>query len=160
MKRILFVCHGNICRSVMAEYVYKHLAEQAGVASMFEVSSAAVSTEETGNDIYPPAQRKLREKGVPFGHHAAHQITRAEYEAYDYIVCADQANIRRLGWLVGDTSLAASACVGRQSKVSLMMQWCGEQRDVADPWYTGDFETAYQDIYSACKGMLNILIYP
>ena len=154
------MCHGNICRSVMAEYVFKHLAEQAGVTEKFEVASAAVSTEEIGNDMYPPAKRKLREKGVPFEHHAAHQITRAEYERYDYVVCADKANIRRLGWIIGDTGLAATAGGVGEGKVSLMMSWAGEQRDVADPWYTGDFETAYQDIYSACKGMLDILTSP
>ena len=81
--RLLFICHGNICRSPMAEYIFKHLCRERGVAELFEVASAAVSTEETGNDIYPPAKRKLREKGIPFEHHAAHQITRAEYDYYD-----------------------------------------------------------------------------
>ena len=125
---------------------------------MFEVASAAVSTEETGNDIYPPAKRNLREKGIPFEHHAAHQITRAEYDYYDYILCADQANIRRLQWIVGDTA-----------KASLMMQWIDGQLvndkivnakmvNISDPWYTGDFEQAYQDIYVSCKAILELLI--
>ena len=138
---------------------------------MFEVASAAVSTEETGNDIYPPAKRKLREKGIPFEHHAAHQITRAEYDYYDYILCADKANIRRLQWIIGDTGLDPRKyhAVECQDKVSLMMQWIDGQLingeivnarmvNISDPWYTGDFEQAYQDIYVSCKAILELLI--
>jgi protein-tyrosine phosphatase len=169
--RLLFICHGNICRSPMAEYIFKHLCRERGVAEMFEVASAAVSTEETGNDIYPPAKRKLREKGIPFEHHAAHQITRAEYDYYDYILCADQANIRRLQWIIGDTGQDPRKyhAVECQDKVSLMMQWIDGQLingeivnarmvNISDPWYTGDFEQAYQDIYVSCKAILELLI--
>ena len=141
----------------MAEYIFKHLSRERGVAEMFEVASAAVSTEETGNDIYPPAKRKLREHGIPFEHHAAHRITRAEYEQYDYILCADQANIQRLERIVGDTE-----------KASLMMEWTdghivngeiinGKKVNISDPWYTGDFEQAYQDIYTSCQAILRQL---
>lgn len=145
MINILFICHGNICRSVMAEFVIKELCRQAGVENDFEIASAAVSTEEIGNDIYPPAKRKLREKGIPFEFHAARQISRADYDYYDYIICADRSNIRWLERIIGDD---------RDHKVSLMMSWVDESRDVADPWYTGDFEAAYRDIDLSCRDIL------
>ena len=146
--KIIFICHGNICRSVMAEFVMKELCRQEGCADAYEIASAAVSTEEIGNDIYPPAQRKLREKGIPFTHHAARQITRADYAYYDYIICADHSNLRWLDRIIGED---------RDGKVSLMMQWVGAERDVADPWYTGDFEAAYRDIEQACRAILQHL---
>ena len=144
MSKILFICHGNICRSVMAEMVMKELCRQAKIGNL-EIASAAVSTEEIGNDIYPPAKRKLHEKGIPFDFHAARQITRADYDYFDYIICADRSNIRWLTRLIGEDT---------DGKVSLMMQWTGENRDVADPWYTGDFEAAYQDIDLSCRAIL------
>jgi len=139
--KILFVCHGNICRSVMAEFVMKHLCREAGIEDRFEIDSAAVSTEEIGNDIYPPAQRKLREKGIPFTRHSARRITRADYAYYDYILCADRANIRWLERIIGEDN---------DHKISLMLA----SRDISDPWYTGDFEEAYQDILAACRAIL------
>ena len=149
MTKILFICHGNICRSVMAEFVMKELCRQAGVEEQFEMASAAVSREEIGNDIYPPAKRKLREKGIPFEFHAARQITQADYAYYDYIICADRSNIRWLERIIGEDT---------DHKVSLMMAWVGQTRDVADPWYTGDFEEAYQDIDVSCKAILKELV--
>ena len=143
--KILFICHGNICRSVMAEMVMKELCRQAGTEDAFEIASAAVSREEIGNDIYPPAKRKLREKGIPFESHAARQITRADYAYYDHIICADRSNLQWLEPIIGEDTA---------HKVSLMMTWTGETRDVADPWYTGDFEAAYQDIALSCKAIL------
>ena len=148
MKRILFICHGNICRSVMAEMVMKELCRQAGVEDYFEIASAAVSREEIGNDIYPPAKRKLREKDIPFEFHAARQITRADYVYYDYIICADRSNVRWLERIIGEDT---------DHKITLMMSWVGQTRDVADPWYTGDFEEAYQDIELSCNAILDQL---
>ena len=148
MTKILFICHGNICRSVMAEMVMKELCRQAGVENRFEIDSAAVSTEEIGNDIYPPAKRKLREKGVPFTYHAARQVTPADYAYYDHLICADHSNLRWLQRIIGDDP---------QHKVSLMMTWTGDSRDVSDPWYTGDFEAAYCDINLACNAILEQL---
>lgn len=145
MTKILFICHGNICRSVMAEMVMKELCRRAGNAGRFEIESAAVSTEEIGNDIYPPAKRKLREKGIPFDSHAARQITRADYAYFDYIICADRSNLRWLERIIGEDTA---------HKVSLMMSWTGAEREVADPWYTGDFEAAYRDIEQACKAIV------
>ncbi len=129
----------------MAEFLIKHLADEAGRADEFVVASAAVSAEETGNDMYPPAKRKLREKGVPFSEHRARQITRGDYEYYDYIVCMDESNLRLLRRIVGED---------RAGKVSLLLQWADSNRDVADPWYTGDFEQAYNDILAGCEAMM------
>ena len=148
MTKILLICQGNICRSVMAEFVMKELCRRAGVDMLFEIDSAAVSCEEIGNDIYPPAKRKLREKGIPFTFHAARQITREDYDYYDYIICADRSNLRWLERIIGEDPA---------QKVSLMMSWVGETRDVADPWYTGDFEAAYRDIDESCRAILRQL---
>lgn len=145
MMKILYICHGNICRSVMAEMVMKEMCRRAGVEDWFEIASAAVSREEIGNDIYPPAKRKLREKGIPFEYHAARQVTRDDYDYYDCLVCADRSNLRWLERIIG---------VDAEGKVSLMMAWTGDDRDVADPWYTGDFEAAYRDIEQSCRAML------
>ena len=162
MTKILFICHGNICRSVMAEMVMRELCRQAGVEEQFEIDSAAVSREEIGNDIYPPAKRKLREKGIPFTFHAARQITREDYESYDYIICADRSNLRWLERIIGEDTA---------HKVSLMMSWpqksitnhksqitnIANVPDVSDPWYTGDFEAAYCDIDESCRAILKHL---
>ena len=158
MTKILFICHGNICRSPMAEFVMKQLVEQAGRADEFEIASAAVSTEEIGNDIYPPAKRMLAAKGVPFTHRAARQMTRADYAYYDYIVCMDQSNLRWMNYIIGEDT---------EHKVSLLKQWFyGELNaqmvndqmvNISDPWYTGDFTKAYSDILEGCQGMLKQL---
>ena len=145
MKRILFICHGNICRSPMAEFVMKQLVATTASSFDWEIASAAVSTEETGNDMYPPAKRKLTEKGVPFGRREARQMTREDYRYYDYIICMDKSNVRLMKYIVGDDT---------EGKVSLLMHWAGIERDVADPWYTGDFETTYNDVVCGCKAVL------
>ena len=129
----------------MAEFVMKQLVIEAGREQDFLIESAAVSTEEIGNDIYPPAKRKLTEKGVPFTRHAARQITREDYQYYDYIICMDRSNLRLMRYLIGEDTLG---------KVSLLLEWAGVSRDVADPWYTGDFEAAYCDILQGCQAFL------
>ena len=144
MKKIIFLCHGNICRSPMAEYVMKDLVRKKGLDDGYEITSGAVSDEEWFNPIYPPAQRKLREKGVPFGHHSAHKISQKEFDAQDVVIVMDRSNLRWLTRIVGDF----------QGKVHMMMEYAGESRDVADPWYTGDFEQTYQDVLAGCKGLL------
>ena len=145
MVKILFVCHGNICRSPMAEFIMKRLASVYGCEDKVEVASVAVSNEETGNDIYPPAKRILLEHNIPFDRRRARRITLEDYRYYDYIVCMDRSNVRFLKYILGEDTL---------SKVTLLMSWTGTERDVADPWYTDDFETAYADIFQGCQAML------
>ena len=139
MVKILFVCHGNICRSPMGEYVLKDMVAKRGIAQRFQIASAAVSTEEIGNPVYPPARRELQRHGIDCTGHAAHQITRAELEDYDYIYYMDSSNARYLRRLFGD---AAEKCR------PLL------ERDVADPWYTGDFGATWADILQGCERIL------
>jgi len=129
-----------------------YLCQQAGEEDLFEIASAAVSTEEIGNDVYPPAKRVLSEHGIPFAHRAARQITKADFDYYDYVICADRSNIRLLEHRFDQSVLERS-----HAQVSMMMEWAGQNRDVSDPWYTGDFETAYRDIYTSCKAILQQL---
>ncbi len=144
-EKILFVCHGNICRSPMAEFMMKKLVKEAGREADFEIDSVATSTEEIGNDMYPPAKRCLRAHGVPFTHRHARQITMADYDHYDRIFVMDRNNLRWLRMLgIEDTD----------HKVALLMSLVGEDRDVADPWYTGDFERTYDDITTALPRLL------
>ena len=145
MPRILFVCHGNICRSPMAEFVMKQKVAERGLSTQFEIASAATSREEIGNPVYPPARRMLNDHGISCTGKTARQITRADYAYYDHIVCMDQSNLRWLRYIIGEDS---------NHKVSLMMAWAGKTRDVADPWYTGNFTKAYDDILEGCQGML------
>lgn len=146
MMKIMFLCHGNICRSPMAEYVMKDLVSKAGLEEKFEITSGAVSDEEWFNPIYPPAQRKLREKGVPFGKHSAHKISAAEFADQDLVVVMDRSNLRWLSRIVGEQAM--------QGKVRMMMDFAGMSRDVADPWYTGDFEQTYRDVLAGCRGII------
>lgn len=132
----------------MAEWLFKHLAAEAGIADRFEVSSAAVSYEEEGNGMYPPARRKLYEKGIPFGSHRAHRIVREEFDGADLVIIMDRSNRRMLEYIVGDDDAG---------KVHMMLEYAGLTRDVADPWYTGDFEKAYRDILMGCSGLLETL---
>ena len=133
----------------MAEYVMKHLVKEQGRESEFEITSGAVSREEIGNDIYPPAKRKLQEKGVEFSKHRAHQITPDEFSENDIIITMDSSNMRLLGRIVPNWE--------ETGKVHLMMEYAGSTRDVADPWYTGDFEQTYQDVLAGCTGLLETI---
>ena len=146
MIRILFLCHGNICRSPMAEFIFKDLVRKNGLEDQFYIESAAVSTEEIGNSIYPPAKRCLNAHGIPFDKDkTARQITRADYDRFDLIIYMDRMNLRWLKWIIPDDP---------QNKIKLMMSFAGHDRDVADPWYTGDFETTYNDIMEASQMLL------
>ena len=148
MIKILFVCHGNICRSPMAEFVFKDIVHKNKMDDRFDVKSAATSREEIGSDMYPPAKRKLTEKGVPISTRKARQMTLTDCEYYDHIILMDQNNLRNYKRLFGDIYL---------DKVHLLMEFTGIQRDVEDPWYTGDFETAFLDIKMGCEALFTQL---
>ena len=146
MIKILFVCHGNICRSPMAEFVMKKLLRDAGLSEEFKVQSAAASREEIGNDMHYGAKRVLREHGIPFEKRAAVQITAADYGKYDYIAGMDVNNVRDMLRIFGGDP---------QRKVCRLLEFAGLSRDVADPWYTGDFDTAYSDVSEGCAALLS-----
>ena len=149
MKKIVFVCHGNICRSPMAEFIMKKLVKEAKMEKEFDITSMAVSGEEWGNPIYPPAKAIMREHGIPFTEHRANKITPAEFAAADLIIIMDESNRRLLRRIVGEAA--------DSPKVQLMMSYAGQHRDVADPWYTEDFETTYRDILTGCTALLAIM---
>ena len=148
MIKILFVCHGNICRSPMAEFVMRDLANKKGIAEQFEIASAATSTEEIGNPVYPPAKRKLKEHGISCVGKTARQMTKADYAYFDYIIAMDRFNLRNMTKFAGNDP---------DNKVSLLMDFTNHPGDVADPWYTGDFDTTWNDVYEGCVGILNKL---
>jgi protein-tyrosine phosphatase len=144
--RLIFICHGNICRSPMAEFVMKALVRARGVEGLYYIESAAVSTEETGNPIYPPAKRCLTQHGVPFDNNKrARQITRTDYDRFDRIICMDASNLRLIRRIIPSDP---------EGKIHLLMSYTGHGRDVADPWYTGDFEEAFQDILEGYEAIL------
>ena len=146
MKKILFVCHGNICRSPMAAYVMKDLVEKAGLQDDFVIDSAATSREELGNPVYPSAKRKLLEHGISCEGHAARQMQSSDYERYDLLIGMDQANIRNMQRI----------CKGDpDEKMHWLMDYTEHSgREVADPWYTRDFEATWRDIEDGCNGLL------
>ena len=145
----------------MAEYVMKDLVRKAGLEGGFDITSGAVSDEEWFNPIYPPAQRKLREKGIAFGKHSAHKISRAEFDENDLVIVMDRSNLRWLTRIVGDYSeMEAGDSIsgsGIKGKVHMMMEFAGQSRDVADPWSPGDFEQTYRDVLDGCSALLRLL---
>ena len=145
MKKILFVCHGNICRSPMAEFVMKHLAEQAGLQDQFYIESAATSTEEIGNEVYPPAKRKLAEHGISCKGKTARQMTRSDYVRFDLLIGMDDWNIRNMERICGGDP---------EGKIHKLMDFTSRPGDVADPWYTGDFEATWRDVLEGCTQLL------
>ena len=149
MKKILFICHGNICRSPMAEFVMKGLVKKAGLASQFQIESAATSREEIGNPVYPPARRKLAEHGINCSGHAARQLTSRDYDEYDLLIGMDSANLRDMHRICGGDYAG---------KMSLLMDHTDHPRDVAGPWYTEDFEATWRDVLEGCQGLLDSII--
>ena len=146
MVKILFVCHGNICRSPMAEFVMKDLVKQVGRAAEFTIASAATSTEEIGNPVYPPARRKLAEHGISCSGHAARQLRREDYGRWDLLVGMDRANLRNMERICGGDP---------DGKLHLLMEFTGRPGEVADPWYTGDFESTWRDVSQGCAALLD-----
>ena len=148
MHRILFVCHGNICRSPMAEFVMKELVRQAGRTADFHIESAATSTEELGNEVYPPARRKLAEHGISCKGKTARQMTRRDYDEYDLLIGMDDWNIRNMLCITGGDP---------EGKIHKLLDFTGEGDEVDDPWYTRDFERAWQDITRGCAALFERL---
>ena len=145
MKRILFVCHGNICRSPMAEFMMKDLVRKAGREKEFHIESAATSTEEIGNEVYPPAKRKLAEHDIGCKGKTARQMNRRDYDRFDLLIGMDSWNFRNMNRICGGDP---------EEKIHLLMDFTDEPRDVADPWYTGDFEATWRDLLEGCQCLL------
>ena len=145
MITILFVCHGNICRSPMAEFVMKDLVEKAGLEARFYIESAAVSAEELGNPVYPPARRELAAHGISCDGKTARQMSRADYDRFDLLVCMDTSNLQRMERICGGDP---------KGKLSRLLDHTDHPGDVADPWYTGDFTATWQDVWSGCTALL------
>jgi protein-tyrosine phosphatase len=148
MTKILFICHGNICRSPMAEFILKDMVKKAGLSEQFEIASAATSTEELGNPVYPPARRKLAEYGISCDGHSARQLTNADYDKYDLLIGMDRANLRNMHRICGGDYA---------DKMHLLMDFTDRPGDVADPWYTRDFSTTWIDIEEGCRRLLDWL---
>lgn len=148
MIKILFVCHGNICRSPMAEFVFKDMVHKRGLADQFYIASAATSTEEIGNPVHPGTRRKLREVEISCEGKYAVQMTRSDYDKYDYLIGMDQWNRRNIMRIVRRDP---------EGKVFLLLDFAAESRDIADPWYTGNFEVTYADIIEGCEAFLAFL---
>ena len=145
MIKVLFICHGNICRSTMAESVFTDLVNKQGLADIFYINSAATSREEIGNGVHYGTVNQLRKVGIPVIPHRAIQMTKADYDSYDYLIGMDTANIRNMHRIVGSDP---------EGKIYKLLSFAGSGRDVADPWYTGDFATTYDDVLAGCKGLL------
>lgn len=152
MIRVMFVCHGNICRSPMAEMILKEMVRQRGIAQQFEIVSRATSTEEIwdgrGNPIYPPAQEELRRRGIPCEQRQATQLTRADYAKYDLLLGMDRANLRNMQRMLGGDP---------DGKIHLLTEYSGGG-EIADPWYSGRFDVAFRDIWAGCEGLLSHLL--
>ena len=148
MTKILFVCHGNICRSPMAEFILKDLAEKEGLSAQLQVGSAAVSSEELGHPVYPPARRKLAEHGISCAGKTARQLQREDYARWDLLLGMDRSNLRGMRRICGGDP---------DGKIRLLMDYTHRPGEVADPWYTGDFEAAWRDISEGCAGLLRAL---
>lgn len=146
MIKILFVCHGNICRSPMAEFVMKDLVCKAGRAAEFSIASAATSTEEIGNPVYPPARRMLEAHGIGCAGKTARQLRKADYAQYDYLIGMDQANFRNMQRICGGDP---------DGKIHLLLDFTDRPGQVADPWYTGDFQATWDDVLEGCEGLLH-----
>ncbi len=153
MKNILFVCHGNISRSPMAEFIMKDMVAKRGLENDFFISSCATSAEEiwrgVGNPVYPPAKKELAKHGISCDGKRAVQITREDYDKYDIILCMDSNNMRNIKYIIPSDP---------QQKIHKLMSFTSHGGDVADPWYTGDFETTYRDVYDGCTGLLEYLL--
>lgn len=147
MIKILFVCHGNICRSTMAEYVMKDLVKKAGLEHNFYITSAGTSTEELGNPVHHGTRKKLREEGIYCGDHRAVQLQKSDLTDFDYLVAMDTANLKNMYRMLGDSP-----------KISRLLDYTDHPRDIADPWYTGNFDVTFTDISRGCRALLESIL--
>lgn len=148
MHKILFVCHGNICRSPMAEFIMKQMVEERGIGEDFYIESCATSSEEIGNPVYPPAKQVLQRRGINCSAKRARKITKGDYERFDYIVCMDSNNLRNLKLMFPNDN---------GKKISKILSFAGIDRDVADPWYSGDFSATEEDVCIGCEAILKYI---
>lgn len=149
MIKILFICHGNICRSTMAEMVFKHMVKKEGLESEFYINSAATSREEIGNGVHRGTRRKLAEMGIPCSEHYATQVTKEDYDKYDFLIVMDTTNVRGLKWIIKEDP---------ENKIHMLLDFAGRPgQSIADPWYTGNFDVTYDDVVEGCKGLLSYL---
>ena len=148
MIKVLFVCLGNICRSPMSEYVFKDMVKKKGLEKQFYIASSATSYEEVGNDMHYGTKDKLNEKGIPYTRHKARRIEKQDYEKYDYIIGMEESNIRNILRIVGND---------KDNKIYKLLDFSKNSRDIADPWYTGNFTVTYNDIVEGCTGFLDYL---
>ena len=152
MKKIMFVCHGNICRSPMAEFIFKKMLDERNLSSEYFVSSSATSTEEiyngVGNPVYPPARAELAKHGISCRDKRAVQLTKEDYHKYDLFICMDSNNVKNALRIFGTDP---------ENKIRKLMEYAGSSADVADPWYTGNFFVTYDDIFKGCKGLMDFL---
>ena len=148
MIKVLFICHGNICRSPMAEFVMKDLVKKAGLEKEYFIASAATSSEEIGNPVYPPARRRLAQAGISCDGKYAVQLTRSDYEKYDYLIGMEQINVKNIMRIIGEDS---------EKKVYRLLDFAKVHGDIADPWYSGDFDTTYEQVLEGCEGLLERL---
>ena len=146
--KIMFICHGNICRSPMAEFVMKELVRQEGREEEFEIASSATSCEELGNPVYPPVQRVLKAHNIPFERREARRFSASEYGDWDLLICMDRNNLRNLAGIIPDP----------EGKIRLLLDYAGRKgAEVADPWWTGNFDETWQDVLEGCRGLLKNL---
>ena len=150
MIKILFVCHGNICRSPMAEFVLKDMVKKRGIAHQFEIASAATSTEEIGNPVHHGTRNRLAKEGISVAGKYAIQMTKKDYDKYDYILAMDSYNIRNIGRIIGADKL-------QSPKIKKLLDFSDNPRDIADPWYTGNFDETYDDVLEGCEAFLKSL---
>ena len=148
MIKILFVCHGNICRSPMAEFVMKDMVRKANLENQFVIESRAARRDELGNDTHYGTKAKLRQMGIPFAKRKATLLNKTDYAAYDYLIAMDEENVRDMLRLFGSDP---------DRKISMLLDFAGEKREVADPWYTGNFDETYDDVVKGCAGLLRFL---
>ena len=148
MIKVLFICHGNICRSTMAEFVFTHMVNKAGLSDCFHIESAATSREEIGNDTHYGTKRKMKEMGIPTWRRAARQMTKKDYEYYDYILAMERYNLRNIDRIIGSDT---------DGKVHLLLDYTNRPGDIADPWYTGNFDETYEDVVEGLEGFMEYL---